>query len=290
MSTIDAYLGAALQAVALLRKPEIAAAWEQPSALAAVTVSELADHLAYQIFSVDSALEGPASEHAPIGLLEHYARVTWIGAPPGGEANAGTHARGLPGAAPPGPRKHPGIPGSSRPGSPAPSGPNPRRFTYSCLSPRRPATWRANRTARAVLPTSWPTADSNGPFLLSSSRSPLIRPAHPQPRVGQSLGSAPAGPTASLSPRSGDGTRLSARWDGARIAHVARRMRPGYTEGEPMSGTGWGVTLGIIYFVLLVVFAVLSFRKGHWVLGLIGFIFPILWVIGAILPSRYARR
>jgi hypothetical protein len=51
-----------------------------------------------------------------------------------------------------------------------------------------------------------------------------------------------------------------------------------------------GFTLGIIYLVLLFVFAVLSFRKGHWVLGLIGFIFPILWIIGAILPSRYVRR
>ena len=59
--------------------------------------------------------------------------------------------------------------------------------------------------------------------------------------------------------------------------------------GEPMSGSGLGVILGIIYFVLLVVFAITSFRKGHWVLGLIGFIFPILWIIGAILPSRYAR-
>ena len=44
------------------------------------------------------------------------------------------------------------------------------------------------------------------------------------------------------------------------------------------------------YLVLLLVFAVLSFRKGHWVLGLIGIIFPILWIIGAILPSRYVRR
>ena len=57
-----------------------------------------------------------------------------------------------------------------------------------------------------------------------------------------------------------------------------------------MSGTGWGIILGLIYLLLLVVFAVLSFRKGHWVLGLIGFIFPILWIIGAILPGRYARR
>jgi hypothetical protein len=64
----------------------------------------------------------------------------------------------------------------------------------------------------------------------------------------------------------------------------------GQTKGEPMSGAGWGILLGLIYLLLLVVFAVLSFRKGHWVLGLIGFIFPILWIIGAVLPDRRARR
>ena len=57
-----------------------------------------------------------------------------------------------------------------------------------------------------------------------------------------------------------------------------------------MSGTGLGILLGCIYLVLLFVFAVLSFRKGHWVLGLIGFVFPILWIVGAMLPSRYERR
>ena len=57
-----------------------------------------------------------------------------------------------------------------------------------------------------------------------------------------------------------------------------------------MSDSGWGITLGIIYFVLLVVFAVMSFRKGHWVLGLLGFFIPILWIIGAVLPSRYTHR
>jgi hypothetical protein len=57
-----------------------------------------------------------------------------------------------------------------------------------------------------------------------------------------------------------------------------------------MSGTGLGILLGCIYLVLLVVFAVLSFRKGHWVLGLIGFVIPILWIVGALLPSRYERR
>ena len=57
-----------------------------------------------------------------------------------------------------------------------------------------------------------------------------------------------------------------------------------------MSGTGWFFTIGIIDLVLLFTLAVLSFRKGHWVLGLIGFIFPVLWLIGAILPDKRRRR
>jgi len=52
----------------------------------------------------------------------------------------------------------------------------------------------------------------------------------------------------------------------------------------------WATGLAALYLVLLVTLAVLTFRKGHWVLGLIGFIFPLLWVIGAILPSRRRYR
>jgi len=94
MSARDAYLAAAGQAVALLRKPEVGAAWDQPSALAGMTVGGLAGHLAHQIFSVGSALEEPASEEAPIPLLEHYARAVWINAPLDGEVNVGIRARG----------------------------------------------------------------------------------------------------------------------------------------------------------------------------------------------------
>jgi hypothetical protein len=53
---------------------------------------------------------------------------------------------------------------------------------------------------------------------------------------------------------------------------------------------GYGILIGIIYLVLFFVFAVLSFRKGHWVLGLIGFVFPILWLVGALLPPAHGRR
>jgi len=54
-----------------------------------------------------------------------------------------------------------------------------------------------------------------------------------------------------------------------------------------MSDFWWAFPLGIIYVVLLVTLAVLSFRKGHWILGLVGFVFPPLWIIGALLPGRH---
>ena len=53
-----------------------------------------------------------------------------------------------------------------------------------------------------------------------------------------------------------------------------------------MSGTAWAISLSILYLVLIFTLALLSFRKGHWVLGLIGFVFPVLWLFGAILPAR----
>jgi hypothetical protein len=56
-----------------------------------------------------------------------------------------------------------------------------------------------------------------------------------------------------------------------------------------MSGVGLAILLSAIYVVLIITLALLCFRKGHWVLGLIGFLFPLLWLIGAILPSRRYR-
>ncbi len=52
-----------------------------------------------------------------------------------------------------------------------------------------------------------------------------------------------------------------------------------------MSGLVMAI-LSVIYVVLIFTLGILSFRKGHWVLGLIGFIFPVLWLIGALLPAR----
>jgi hypothetical protein len=50
------------------------------------------------------------------------------------------------------------------------------------------------------------------------------------------------------------------------------------------------VGLAILYFVLMITLGILCFRKGHIVLFIIGFLFPVLWLIGAILPPvRPAR-
>jgi hypothetical protein len=49
---------------------------------------------------------------------------------------------------------------------------------------------------------------------------------------------------------------------------------------------GLYVLWGAIYLVLIVTLGVLSIRKGHWVMFLIGFIFPLFWLIGAVLPPR----
>ena len=42
----------------------------------------------------------------------------------------------------------------------------------------------------------------------------------------------------------------------------------------------------VIYVVLLITLGLLSIRKGHWVMFLIGFFLPIFRLIGALLPRR----
>ena len=51
-------------------------------------------------------------------------------------------------------------------------------------------------------------------------------------------------------------------------------------------GTGLGIGFGLLYFILLVTLGIMSIRKGHWVMFIIGIIFPLFWLIGALLPPR----
>ena len=47
---------------------------------------------------------------------------------------------------------------------------------------------------------------------------------------------------------------------------------------------GW--LFGAIYVVLLITLGVISIRKGHWVMFILGLFVPLFWLIGALLPSR----
>jgi hypothetical protein len=43
---------------------------------------------------------------------------------------------------------------------------------------------------------------------------------------------------------------------------------------------------GIIYIVLLITLGIMSIRKGHWVMFIIGLFIPLFWLIGALMPRR----
>ena len=53
-----------------------------------------------------------------------------------------------------------------------------------------------------------------------------------------------------------------------------------------VSTVGYGVLVGVIYFALMVTLGITTLRKGHWVMFIIGIIFPILWLVGAVMPAR----
>lgn len=46
----------------------------------------------------------------------------------------------------------------------------------------------------------------------------------------------------------------------------------------------WIIGSATIYIVLLITLGVLTLRKGHWVMFIIGIFLPLFWLIGAIIP------
>ena len=88
-----AYLLAVDSVADLLARPEVATAWESPSALAEWTVGGVAGHLAGQaIVTVDRLQEEPGTD--PIAIDEHYRRAAWVTAEVDDEVSAGIRASG----------------------------------------------------------------------------------------------------------------------------------------------------------------------------------------------------
>jgi hypothetical protein len=52
---------------------------------------------------------------------------------------------------------------------------------------------------------------------------------------------------------------------------------------------GWFIGGGILYVVLLITMGVMTLRKGHVVLFVVGLFLPFVWLLGAIMPPAERR-
>ena len=90
----ELYLTAAASAAALIATPQVAAAWQEPSALPRLSVQGLAGHLAAQIFFVPQVLSDPPPTEEVITIHEYYARASWIGSDLDDAFNVGIRTSG----------------------------------------------------------------------------------------------------------------------------------------------------------------------------------------------------
>jgi hypothetical protein len=90
----EAYLRAGESAVKLIADPVVEATWRSESALPRLSVGGLAAHLAGQVVFVARTLDNPVPPAEHVGLLDHYARVQWIGADLEAEVNVQIRAGG----------------------------------------------------------------------------------------------------------------------------------------------------------------------------------------------------
>jgi hypothetical protein len=88
------YLDVATITADLLAAPQVAAAWEQPSALAKMSVRSLAGHLAGQVFFIPQVLAEAVPTDEVIDLHGYYARVAWIGSDIDDAFNTGIRTSG----------------------------------------------------------------------------------------------------------------------------------------------------------------------------------------------------
>jgi hypothetical protein len=61
------------------------------------------------------------------------------------------------------------------------------------------------------------------------------------------------------------------------------RVRSGATEWSCIVSTLLWVVFAVVYLTALVVLGLATLRKGHTALFWFGIIFPVLWIVGALL-------
>jgi Mycothiol maleylpyruvate isomerase N-terminal domain len=90
----EIFLDAAAQSADLLSAPQVAEAWDQPSALAKMSVRSLAGHLSGQVFFLTRMLAEPVPSEPLVDVDEYYARASWIGSDIDDEFNSGIRSTG----------------------------------------------------------------------------------------------------------------------------------------------------------------------------------------------------
>jgi hypothetical protein len=50
------------------------------------------------------------------------------------------------------------------------------------------------------------------------------------------------------------------------------------------------VGLGIIYVFLLLFLGIKTIKNGHWILFILGFFVPFVWIIGGMIPPKGMSR
>jgi hypothetical protein len=56
-----------------------------------------------------------------------------------------------------------------------------------------------------------------------------------------------------------------------------------------VTGGGFVALWAVIYFILIITLGIMSIRKGHWIMFIIGIFLPFFWLIGALLPPTSNR-
>ena len=52
----------------------------------------------------------------------------------------------------------------------------------------------------------------------------------------------------------------------------------------------WGIGFGaLLYLIIAVTLGVMTLRKGHWVMFILGIFLPLFWLIGAVIPPVSPR-
>jgi len=46
---------------------------------------------------------------------------------------------------------------------------------------------------------------------------------------------------------------------------------------------------GLLYVILAITLGVMTLRKGHWVMFILGIFLPLFWLIGAVIPPTRAQ-